>query len=233
MQVMYLVKGSVDKNFKLQFVNSKYKINSSATENVYLPSDEINQLDAALAKEYLQLLVKNIDDSFIVLNKNLEIILLNDAASIKGNDYLNMPVRIGMSILDITKPERHEMLKILYKSVLEGSCFETESSFNKDGKEMYLQNKFRPVYNAQNKIVAALIISVDITEKKHAEQKIKKSEEQYRLLFSNNPLPAWIFDKETLRFLEINKAALDFYGYTKNEFSYISGIERTCICCCT
>ncbi|HKB91341.1 MAG TPA: PAS domain S-box protein, partial [Opitutaceae bacterium] len=38
------------------------------------------------------------------------------------------------------------------------------------------------------------------------------------LLFENNPLPIWVYDAETLRFLSVNTAALECYGYTREEF---------------
>lgn len=40
-----------------------------------------------------------------------------------------------------------------------------------------------------------------------------------------NPLPTWIYDIETLRVLEVNKAATKFYGYTRAEFLKLSLIE--------
>src|ERR1041385_7849133 len=51
-----------------------------------------------------------------------------------------------------------------------------------------------------------------------AESELRKSEEQYRMLFQANPLPMWVFDTETLRFLAVNDAALHHYGYTLSEF---------------
>ncbi len=39
-----------------------------------------------------------------------------------------------------------------------------------------------------------------------------------RKLFSENPQPMWVFDVESLRFLEVNDAAVDHYGYTRDEF---------------
>jgi len=36
--------------------------------------------------------------------------------------------------------------------------------------------------------------------------------------FAKNPHPMWIFDRQTLAFLEVNDAALRRYGYSRNEF---------------
>ena len=47
---------------------------------------------------------------------------------------------------------------------------------------------------------------------------MNQSEQHYRFLFENNPLPAWIYDFETRQFLEVNQAAIEFYGYTREEF---------------
>jgi len=40
----------------------------------------------------------------------------------------------------------------------------------------------------------------------------------FRLLFAENPHPMWVYDLETLRFLEVNDAAVTQYGYTRDEF---------------
>jgi PAS domain S-box-containing protein len=38
------------------------------------------------------------------------------------------------------------------------------------------------------------------------------------LLFENNPHPMWAYDLETLAFLAVNEAAIDKYGYSRDEF---------------
>jgi PAS domain S-box-containing protein len=45
-----------------------------------------------------------------------------------------------------------------------------------------------------------------------------QSEKQYMELFDLNPTPMWVFDSETLEFMESNQAAVDLYGYTREEF---------------
>lgn len=38
------------------------------------------------------------------------------------------------------------------------------------------------------------------------------------IIFNNNPKPVFVYDKENLRFLKVNKAALNLYGYAEDEF---------------
>ena len=56
-------------------------------------------------------------------------------------------------------------------------------------------------------------------------QTLRDSEERYRGLFNNNPMPMWVFDAETLRFLEVNSAAEQHYGYTREEFLAVGPAE--------
>src|SRR5437588_387666 len=43
-------------------------------------------------------------------------------------------------------------------------------------------------------------------------------DDSFRLLFTCHPQPMWVYDLETLRFLEVNDAALARYGYTRSQF---------------
>lgn len=40
----------------------------------------------------------------------------------------------------------------------------------------------------------------------------------FDLLIQNNPEPVFIYEKDNLKFLEVNKAAMEMYGYRKEEF---------------
>ncbi|HWP94264.1 MAG TPA: PAS domain S-box protein [Gammaproteobacteria bacterium] len=48
--------------------------------------------------------------------------------------------------------------------------------------------------------------------------RFRAQEESYRELFYANPVPMWIFDAETLRFLTVNDAAVQHHGYSRDEF---------------
>ena len=47
---------------------------------------------------------------------------------------------------------------------------------------------------------------------------LKRREASFRLLFDNNPMPMWVFDAETARFLSVNDAAIQHYGYSRETF---------------
>jgi diguanylate cyclase (GGDEF)-like protein/PAS domain S-box-containing protein len=51
----------------------------------------------------------------------------------------------------------------------------------------------------------------DITEE-------KRRESSFRFLFDNNPIPMWVWDHATLRFLAVNNAALAQYGHDREHF---------------
>jgi diguanylate cyclase (GGDEF)-like protein/PAS domain S-box-containing protein len=51
----------------------------------------------------------------------------------------------------------------------------------------------------------------DITESKGREA-------SFRLLFEHSPVPMWVYDIETLQFLAVNDAAVDHYGYRRDQY---------------
>ena len=62
------------------------------------------------------------------------------------------------------------------------------------------------------------------------EEEIRSAElasEEYRLLFAGNPHPMWIYDPETLRFLDVNDAAVAHYGFSRSEFQELSLADVT------
>jgi diguanylate cyclase (GGDEF)-like protein/PAS domain S-box-containing protein len=58
----------------------------------------------------------------------------------------------------------------------------------------------------------------DVTAKREVESALHRREASFRLLFEDNPEPMWVYDRETLRFLEVNTAAVDKYGWSAAEF---------------
>ena len=84
-----------------------------------------------------------------------------------------------------------------------------------DGEQRYVQAKgelqvdpdgARRVHGAQQ----------DITDLAETRERLRSAESQYRFLFEHNPLPMWVFDLETLRFLAVNEAMQRHYGHDRD-----------------
>lgn len=70
--------------------------------------------------------------------------------------------------------------------------------------------------------VSALLIYGMLARAEHrrasAAAALVANERRYHLLFASNPHPMWVYDVETLQFLEVNDAAVINYGFTLEEF---------------
>lgn len=87
-----------------------------------------------------------------------------------------------------------------------------------DGSIRWIHDRAFPIRDEHGSVTRIVGIAENITDRKRAQDELRESEERYRLLFEHNPQPMWVFDLETLAFLEINDAAINHYGYSREEF---------------
>lgn len=90
---------------------------------------------------------------------------------------------------------------------------------NKHGKKLSEVFMVKDI-NTEKQLEAELMQSNEELEHRVKERsgEIQKSEKKYRYLFENNPMPMWITDMDTLKFLDVNKMAVERYGYSREEF---------------
>jgi len=93
-----------------------------------------------------------------------------------------------------------------------------ERIIRNDGQIRFLRSWATLLYDEAGipyKIVGA---SLDITQSKQIQEKLMISEKRYSDLFHLSPLPMWVYDVKTFRFLDVNEAAVRLYGYSIQEF---------------
>ena len=88
----------------------------------------------------------------------------------------------------------------------------------KNGAPVHVSLSVSPVCNPAGEVTGAVTIARDLGERRRAEESRRDFEAKFRLLFEANPLPMWLFELATLRFLEVNQAAVAHYGYSREEF---------------
>ncbi len=88
--------------------------------------------------------------------------------------------------------------------------------FHKDGHEIPLEISFGQVFIDGKRVFTAVVR--DVTERQRAEAALQKQNEEYRLLFDSNPCSMYVCAEDTLEFLAVNDAAVNHYGYSREEF---------------
>ncbi|MET0814553.1 MAG: EAL domain-containing protein [Pseudoxanthomonas sp.] len=86
-----------------------------------------------------------------------------------------------------------------------------------DGAERWISTRGAMVRDVRGLSYMAGTIA-DITDRRRQEARLQQARLQAQELFERNPLPFWVFDLETLRFLAVNEAAVKSYGYSRQEF---------------
>ncbi|MGD8958971.1 MAG: PAS domain S-box protein [Desulfobacteraceae bacterium] len=89
-----------------------------------------------------------------------------------------------------------------------------EMGLNKDGSVSHWIYKTKPVLDARGNIVAAMEMSLDITPRKLLAEKLEKSEQKYRAIFTNIPNPVFVLDLDTLHVLDCNQSVTRVYGFS-------------------
>ena len=85
-----------------------------------------------------------------------------------------------------------------------------------------IQGHARALLSPQGDAYGAVLVFSDVTAAYGAEQVLKDSERRYRSLFESNPHPMWVYDMQTLGFINVNDAAVAHYGYSHKEFLNMS-----------
>lgn len=87
-----------------------------------------------------------------------------------------------------------------------------------DGSDFWAAVHLTPMRDRSGAVTGFVNVTRDVSARKAAEAALSAHAEQYRLMFKAHPLPMWVYDLETLRFLAVNDAAVAHYGYTADEF---------------
>lgn len=103
-------------------------------------------------------------------------------------------------------------------AVVDGHYQEEGWRVRKDGTRFWASVVITALKDEAGTLVGFSKITRDNTERKRADELLLESEDKHRQLFENNPHPTWVYDRETLKFLAVNAAAVRKYGYSNDEF---------------
>ncbi|GEM_PF-1011049 len=163
-------------------------------------------------------------DIILATDKEGKVTYWNPAAERQFGIYAKDVIgTIGRDIMPEWKPE--ESYEAIDSALAETGkwkgLFRLKST---DGTERVLSTSIYSLKeNGQD--TGRLSISYEITEQEKIQKALAESEAQYRKLFEESPLPMWIFSTETFKFLQVNRAACELYGFTKEEFADLNLLD--------
>jgi len=124
-------------------------------------------------------------------------------------------------LLKIVHPDEKYKIKLLLEGKLEDKRPPVKF-IKKDGSIVWVNHRSIPRKNDKNEVVALIGIFRDVTEQINSEKELSEREKSFRYLFDNNPIPMWLYQLESKQFLNVNQAAINHYGYSKDEFLKLS-----------
>jgi histidine kinase len=92
-----------------------------------------------------------------------------------------------------------------------------ETGVSKDGTKSTWVVRSAPIKNDEGQVVAAMEMSLDVTQVKFLEEEVEKSENKYQTIFNTIPNPVFVLDRKTLDILDCNESATAIYGFNKKE----------------
>jgi len=180
----------------------------------------------AESENRLRTIVSSEPECIKLLNIDCEVLEMNPAglAVIEAD---NLEQVLGKNVVnEIISPTSREPFIKLVKNVFEGRSGKLQFEIvGLKGTKRFLDTHAVPLRNTEGTVIALLGITRDVTENKNAEAKLLASEERYRYLFNNNPASIVIWDIETLGIIEVNDAAIEIYGYTRDEFIELTVLD--------
>jgi PAS domain S-box-containing protein len=168
------------------------------------------ETELLVKSRHIEQILFSITDGFFVIDRNFNFTLVNPV-------FLRMVKMeesqvLGRSILDLFPLiGKNDLYEIYKESLLTGKSRSFEYQ-DPQQESAYLQFNIYPTQDG------LFVYYKDISSIKEAEREKETLWNTYRRLFETNPMPMWIFDLETLRFLDVNDTAVQLYGYTKDEF---------------
>ena len=171
-----------------------------------------SQQELVESEEKFRTLVQQASDGITITDEDANFIDVNESFSLMTG-YLREEL-LHMTAYNVFHDEDNMSKPFRYTEMMKGVVILTERVIKKkNGRFVNVEVSGKQLEDGRFQAIIR-----DITERKEVEEALRVSERKYRLLFNENPLPMWIFSLPDRKFLDVNRAAIISYGYTKEEF---------------
>jgi PAS domain S-box-containing protein len=140
-------------------------------------------------------------------------------AQLTGYETKDLLNNSKISYGDLIHPNDHQKVwDVVQKSVEERSHYQTTYRIiTKNGERKWVWEQGQGIFDENGNLLALEGFIIDVSQRKHAEDALRDSEERYRNLFQNDHAVMLIIDPETGDIVDANPAAARYYGWSIKE----------------
>ncbi len=145
------------------------------------------------------------DQKFKVISPQVKSVLGCSAADFYGNNTL---------LFDLIYDDDRESVRSVTEKLLPGESIALNYRIRiNNGLIKWVRDKKSLIYDQHtgHKTLKSVITEIN-------DESIGKSSNDLSFLFENNPTPMWIYEASSLHIMDVNKAAIESYGYSRQEF---------------
>lgn len=170
-----------------------------------------------LSQRISKMMLDNSEDSFILIDKNLNVKNFNQSLARNYKKIFGIDVETGKSILDYNLPYRDEVFKKKLQRVLTGEVIQENLTVeSKDGATHHFDIKYKPAKDENDQIVGSFVSLIDKTEERKAELALERNEARYRALVENGNDVIFIIQPDTST-TYISPSIENVLGYSQEE----------------
>ena len=177
--------------------------------------------ELAIEKEHLLVTLRSIGDGVIVTDTEGKIILINKVA--EGLTGWTQEEAVGKPHYEVfqiinektRKVPEDPIARVIRTGLIVGLANHTVL-VSRDGTEKIIADSGSPIRDKDGNVIGVVLVFSDITERRKAEEELRKSEEKYRTLFEESKDVVFISMPEG-KLLDINPAGVKLFGYSSKD----------------
>jgi len=173
----------------------------------------------------LAAIVESSDDA--IISKNLDGIIVTWNRGAERIFGFTEAEAIGQPISILVPPEFQEEEETILRGARIGETIEHLETVRvtKGGKHIDVSVSVSPVRDTTGRITGCSTIARDITERRQAEEELRKSEERFSKAFRQSPMALTLVNANTNRYLDVNNAFERMLGYGRADVIGKSALE--------
>ncbi len=187
--------------------------------------DITERKQAAEARFRLASIVESSDDA--IISKNLDGIIMTWNRGAQRIFGFSEAEAVGQPVTILVPPELREEEQTILKNTRAGEKVEHYETVRvtKEGKKINVSLTVSPLRDATGRIIGSSKIARDITERKRAEEELKKSEQKFSKAFRQSPMALSLTGAKTHCYIDVNETFERLSGYARVDLIGKSALE--------